>query len=193
MKPVPDPAAVVLLLVRTRRVSMELVLVVCAAAFFLFSFAQTENFNHGGTRHMSRYGLWLIPLTIPLFQRVADDWPKVARRWLPAFALVSSAWALATFHPGLRETYLRPTRIAELVWTRYPRLTQPLPEIFVERLRGRELSWNLPVATSGCEKVLVRGHGDGSSVWPDRCPPVTDASCWTQVRSRWPWETPRKS
>jgi hypothetical protein len=160
------------LLARTRRLSAELVLAVCAAALFLYSFAQTENFNHGGTRHMSRYGLWLVPLTIPLFQRVANDWPAIARRWLPAAALVSSVLTLVTFHPGLPETYLHPTRIAQFVWTRYPAWSDPLPEIFIERLRGADSFWAAAVATSGCEKVLMIGHEDGSGGWPEQCPPM---------------------
>ena len=108
---------------------------------FLFSFSQTINYNHGGTRHISRYVIWLIPLMIPLLRSVWDASSPSVRRWLPGVAIVSCIWSFFGFHPGLPEEYQRPTWLAEYLWTRHPSLSDPLPEIFAERLegRGREL------------------------------------------------------
>jgi hypothetical protein len=52
-----------------------------------------------------------------------------------------------------------------LIWTRWPALTNPIPEIFVERLWGAELGL-APAATSDCAKVLLIG-----GQWPVPCTP----------------------
>jgi hypothetical protein len=78
-------------------------------------------------------------------------------------------WA---FHPARAEAADQPTRLASFLWTRYPSIDNPLPEIFAERLRGLDENW-LPVATPGCEKVLLPGRGGRDSVWPMPCAPVS--------------------
>ena len=140
---------------------------------FLFSFSQTTNYNHGGTRHISRYVIWLIPLMIPLLRSVWDASSPSVRRWLPGVAIVSCIWSFFGFHPGLPEENKTPTWLAEYLWTRHPSLSDPLPEIFAERLEGRDGNWWVPVATRGCEKILLMSRPDVPGTWPLRCPPVS--------------------
>jgi hypothetical protein len=82
---------------------------------------------------------------------------------------VLGVWA---FHPARPEAVDRPTRLASFLWTRHPSFDNPLPEIFAERLRGLDENW-LPVATPGCEKVLLPGRGGRDSVWPMPCAPAS--------------------
>jgi hypothetical protein len=138
---------------------------------FLVSFAQTTNVNHGGTRDMSRYCLWLIPLAIP-WLRLEREARPVFRRAMGGLAAASALYCIASFHPALSERSTSPTWIASTLWTRFPSWTNPLPEIFVERLQGAEFPWWLPIATGGCEKVLMKGQGDSASMWPSSCAAV---------------------
>ncbi len=165
-------AAVVLIFRAPRRLAAPgMCAAVVSGAWLAFVAATATNVNHGGTPGMSRYATWFIPLAIPLFQDVDRLFPRL-RRWMiaPALAaIVLGAWA---FHPARAETPGRPTRLASFLWTRYPSLDNPLPEVFDERLRGLDENW-LPVATPGCEKVLLPGRGGRDSVWPMPCAPVT--------------------
>jgi hypothetical protein len=154
-----------------RLASPALTAAVASAAWLAFIAATATNVNHGGTPGLSRYATWFIPLAIPLFQE-ADR--VLGRRvaWMALPAMVSAALGVWTFHPARAEAADRPTRLASMLWTRYPSLDNPLPEIFAERLRGLDENW-LPVATPGCEKVLLPGRGGRDSVWPMPCAPVT--------------------
>ncbi len=142
-----------------------------SAAWLAFVAATATNVNHGGTPGLSRYATWFIPLAIPLFQ----EFDRVLGRrvvWMAAPAVFSTALGVWAFHPARPEAADRPTRLASYLWTRHPSLDNPLPEIFAERLRGLDENW-LPVATPGCEKVLLPGRGGRDSVWPMPCVPVT--------------------
>ena len=163
---------VVLLLLKASRsfLRAEVILSMAAAALFLASFAQTVNFNHGGTPGMSRYALWLIPLAIPLLQQIELHGTAFSRRFVPSAATISCVWCLFAFHPGLPEEYGKPSWLGSYLWTRWPSLNNPLPEVFAERLGGGDLSW-LPVATAGCEKVLLLGRGE-QGMWPAPCYPA---------------------
>lgn len=137
--------------------------------WLLFSFAQTLNINHGATPGMTRYALWLIPaLGVPLFGML-DRREMVSRRASRAFgalAVLSAAWSVFAFHPARPPAHLQPTWIAEVVWTQWPHLTNPVPEIFAERLRHSEPAHTV-AATKGCEKVLIT-----EGVWPSTCAPA---------------------
>ena len=153
---------------------------VAACAVFLVSFSQIPNVNHGGTPGISRYGLWLVPMTLSIFTLCdgAEHRPRLAG--VGAIALVSCVWCVLFFNPGIRGDILQPTRLAQILWTRFPSVDDPLPEVFVERLIGRgDESW-LPVATSHCEKVLLLGDGWPELSWPVPCVPASaPASCLT--------------
>jgi len=142
-----------------------------SAAWLAFVAATATNVNHGGTPGLSRYATWFIPLAIPLFQELER---LLARRtaWMALPAVASAVLGVWAFHPARAEAADRPTKLASFLWTRHPSFDNPLPEIFAERLRGLDENW-LPVATPGCEKVLLPGRGGRDSVWPMPCVPVT--------------------
>lgn len=143
-----------------------------AAALFLVSFAQTPNVNHGATVGPSRYALWLIPLTIPLWRHLDG---VLGRWWQPTLGVAAALSMIASigfFHPRFDDRYLRPSVFAETLWTRWPGAQNPLPEIFAERVVGHEGTAELPVATSGCEKVLISGRPGQLPSWPASCPTV---------------------
>jgi hypothetical protein len=143
----------------------EVWLALAGACTLLVSFAQTPNFNHGGTPGVSRYALWLIPLAVPILQRAAVAVSPSSQRWFVPLALASCFWCIVVFHPSRPERYKAPTRVASIIWERWPWLDNPLPEIFSERLSGGEPGL-LPVATPGCTKALLIG-----GQWPAPCYP----------------------
>ena len=151
----------------------------CAAAIFLESFAQTTNVNSGGTPGMSRYALWLIPLSLPFLRRFDRAPQPAALREATAWvAALSSVWSLATFHPRWPEDYGKITWVANWLWANYPWLDRPVPEVFIERLANGDVDWWLPATTPQCEKILLTGRGPGVPVWPIPCfPTPLPATC----------------
>ena len=141
-----------------------------SGAWLAFVAAMATNVNHGGTPGLSRYATWFLPLAIPLFQEIDH---VMGRRvaWMALPAVVSAALGVWAFHPARAEAADQPTPLASFLWTRHPSIDNPLPEIFAERLRGLDENW-LPVATPGCEKVLLPGRGGRDSVWPMPCAPA---------------------
>ena len=154
-----------------KRLRAPAILISLAALMMLLvGCSQIPNFNHGGTPGISRYGLWCIPLTLPIFAQCdVQRPPRIA--WLGAIALVSCLWSARFYGPRIPEDYNVPTLLAEVAWTRYPSFDNPLPEIFGERVTGRGDEIWLPAATARCEKVLLRGDGREPR-WPVPCPPT---------------------
>jgi hypothetical protein len=135
---------------------------------FIVMFTQTTDMNSGGTPGPSRFGLWLLPLTIPLLEAAP---PAAVLRALAAAALV---WSVMLFAPSRPENYLQPSRLGAAIWQRWPAADNPLPEIFAERVSGSQPAPQPPLATPACEKVLIIGRGSGSPTsWPGRCEPET--------------------
>lgn len=165
--------AAVILLVRRRRGALgeidTLIAAACAAGF-LFAFAQATNLHHGGTPSLSRYGVWLLPLAIPLLSgaRAIGAAPWNAFLW--SAATLSAMICAFAFHPAVPQNGREPTLAASVVWTRHPGWNNPLPEIFVETWLRTEQR-QAPVATPGCEKVLVIGRGDAGA-FPVPCFPA---------------------
>jgi hypothetical protein len=142
--------------------------VLAIGALFVLMFTQMLNINSGGTPGPSRYGLWLLPLAIPVFEAAP---PSAALRLLAAASVI---WCTIFFAPARPEHYLEPTRLANLLWHRWPAADNPLVEIFSERVSGSQPAPQPPLATAGCEKVLIIGRGSGSpTAWPGRCEPQT--------------------
>jgi hypothetical protein len=137
---------------------------------FLFSFAQATNIHHGGTPGMSRYGVWLIPLAIPLLARAHAIGASAWRAFLWGTAGVSAVICAFAFHPGVPQYSREPTILANFLWTKHPTWNNPLPELFAEILGGRE-DRSVPIATPNCEKVLLTGRSDGSA-FPVPCFPA---------------------
>lgn len=131
------------------------------AVLLLLSFTQTANVNSGGTPGPSRYGLWLIPFAVPLV-----GWISPSVGWLRILAASSAVWSAWVFAPSLPERYLEPSTLASYLWQQWPGADNPLAEVFAERVAGHEPAWP-PMASPGCEKVLVAGGG-----WPARCTSV---------------------
>ena len=154
-----------------RLASPGVVAAALSAAWLAFVAATATNVNHGGTPGLSRYATWFMPLAIPLFQELDR---LLTRRvaWMALPAVASAVLGVWAFHPARAEAADRPTNLASFLWTRHPSFDNPLPEIFAERLRGLDENW-LPVATPGCEKILLPGRGGRDSVWPMPCAPAT--------------------
>jgi hypothetical protein len=141
---------------------------ILTTGIFLVSFAQITNINNGGTPSISRYGLWLIPLAIPLLQEADTAFSQKLRLWLAPVAIASLVWCIFMFHPNLSENSLTPTRLASFLWTRYPSLNNPLADVFFERISHAEQAL-FPIATATCSKILLVG-----GLWPATCLPEGD-------------------
>jgi hypothetical protein len=95
--------------------------------------------------------------------------PAAALRILTAASVV---WCTIFFAPSRPENYLQPSRLAAMLWRGWPAVDNPLVEIFSERISGSQPAPEPPLATPGCEKVLIIGRGSGSpTAWPGRCEP----------------------
>ncbi len=144
---------------------------VAVAAIFLLSFSRTTNMHHGGTPSLSRYALWLIPLAVPLLFRLKRIEGRLWPRFLWCTAVVSALISVAAFRPSVPQNSREPTWLATFLWTKLPAWNNPLPEVFIEtELRVDDM--RVPVATSGCEKVLVGGGDAEGSAWPSPCYPA---------------------
>jgi hypothetical protein len=141
-----------------------------AAAVFLFSFSRTTNVHHGGTPSLSRYAIWLIPLAVPVLAVMHQSGGERWRRFLWAAAVTSAVGSILAFRPSLPQNSREPTALASFLWTRLPTWNNPLPEVFSETQLHLDDLW-VPVATSGCEKVLL-GGAVTDAVWPIPCYPA---------------------
>lgn len=124
-------------------------------AGFLFAFAQTTNVNSGGTVHISRYALWLLPLGLPFLAATAG-WlrPRLTALLPAAGALAVTAYAIA-FQPAQPELYLNQSPQATFVTTWLPELYRPVPEIFAERQRHQDGRLRGSAATADCHVLLL--------------------------------------
>ena len=118
---------------------------VAAGTVFLFSFTQTPNINSGGTYHLLRYDVWLLPLLLP-FIEPALRLLRQRQRWLPlARGVVTFAVYAIWFRPMQPETYLAQAPQSAWLLRWLPGVysgpiaaLRPVPEIFYERRTGRE-------------------------------------------------------
>ncbi len=149
----------------------DLAALATAIAALLVVFTLTSNVNHGCTRGMSRYALWLAPFAVPALVRLgaAGGRTRAAVAVLGGLSLVGT---IPEYLPRSVERYLEPTRLADWLWTHHPRLDSPLPEVFVERAWGSPPLGSVPAATPRCEKALVRGDGTEIGLWPLSCAPA---------------------
>jgi hypothetical protein len=152
--------------------SADVVIPLAAAAIFLFSFSRTTNMHHGGTPSLSRYAIWLIPLAVPLLSALRQSAGILWSRFLWGAAAISALISIFAFHPSVPQNSREPTWLATFLWTRLPAWDNPLPEVFIEtNLHVDEP--RVPVATSGCEKILIAGGDVERGVWPSPCYPAS--------------------
>lgn len=187
-------AALVVLCLKRRSTDWLLVAVAgVTLGWFLFSFAQTGNFNHGATASMTRYGMWMMPLSLLLFAEVerVTGWSSRAATLRPFVAVggmlllgASVAISVVGYHPKISDGMHRPTAVAAWVWNHHPTWDDPLPEIYWERNQPLYEGNALSVANRTCSKVLVvRGAwpsscgGTHPSI-PARCLPPKGSACY---------------
>lgn len=149
----------------------EMCVTVCASLVFLYSFARTSNVHHGATPSLTRYALWLIPMSMPLWIAARDAAGVRARPFIAAMAVVSAVVSVFAFHPRIADNSREPTWLAAWVWGRHPSWHNPLPEVFAETHLHRE-GTRVPAATPGCEKILLAGSAGADGVWPIPCMPA---------------------
>jgi hypothetical protein len=124
-------------------------------AWFLFVFSQTTNVNSGGTVHVSRYALWLLPLTLPLLAAATERLAVGMRAGVTAAVLVSVLVSFTAFHPDQPERYVEHSPQATWLIDRAPSLYRPLPEIFVERTLHVDGGPRLSAADPSCRLILI--------------------------------------
>ncbi len=156
---------------RLGRELLDLCAISLAVAVLLCVFTQPGNINHGGTRGMSRYALWLAPFALPALAVWAPAREKMARVGMSVLAALSLLSLFPEYLPSRPERYLEPTPLAEWLWTRHPELDHPLPEVFAERAWGYPPLGSVPASTPRCEKALVQGDGTALGRWPLACRP----------------------
>jgi hypothetical protein len=126
------------------------------AAWFLFVFAQTTNVNSGGTVFISRYALWLLPLTLPALsiptRSLQAHWPVVAL----AVGIGIFAIYLGYFHPDQPERYVEHSPQAMWLMAQFPTDFHQLPEIFVERSDHVDGGPRLSAASPNCQIIFLR-------------------------------------
>ncbi len=128
---------------------------VLTAAWFLFVFAETSNVNSGGTVHVSRYALWLIPLLLPMLEESAVWFQAKRPSLLPlGGALLFVAYA-AYFRPWLPERYVTPSPQSEALNGWFPGVYRQVPEVFYERHRGIDGATPDWAATASCTVMLL--------------------------------------
>ena len=152
-------------------VTPEIGVAAASACLFLVSAAQTSNTHHGATPSLTRYALWLLPLSVPVFVAVRNRAGMAARAALATLAVISSATSVVAFHPGVPQLGREPTTLATWLWTKQPTWQNPLPEVFSEIATGTE-GTIVPAATAGCEKVLLSSGATEDGVWPVPCYPA---------------------
>jgi hypothetical protein len=164
-------AAVVLVAWRTPRrlLAADMLAAAASALAFLVAGATNANLHNGGTPSISRYALWVVPLAVPALRAARDLGSASWERLLLGLACASAAVSALAFHPAVGQNAREPTWLAQYLWTQHPAAHQPLPELFIETQLGGDRHF-VPVATRGCEKVLVHGDVPG---WPIPCAPET--------------------
>jgi len=141
-------------------------------ATLLVVFTQPGNLNHGATRGMSRYALWLVAFAVPVLARLATRADARAKLALAALGALSVASLVPEYLPSRPVRYLEPTPLARWLWTRHPGLDHPLPEVFAERAWGYPPLGSVPASTPVCEKALLSGDGTAVGKWPLACAPA---------------------
>jgi hypothetical protein len=146
----------------TRRLKLAGACALAIGASFLFVFSQTTNVNSGGTVHVSRYALWLLPLLLPSL--------TVATRYLTtrvtAVALSGTVALfvayLSYFAPEQPERYVEHSPQANWVMAHAAWAYWPLPEVFVERTLHTDGGATQSAADPDCRIILLVANATDS-------------------------------
>jgi hypothetical protein len=162
----------------------------------LWSQSRSLNLNHGGTRFISRYALWYLYVFFVILWQLgrslqASD-RRAKRAWFAA-GVLAAAFALVEFWPSRPEEYLRPTPVSQWLYSRFPGVYDPMPEIFTERYR--RIEEHLPedvwaVSNPTGSKILIRwGRMQVVRYWPKldpipTCPALDPDLVYTEAQRR---------
>lgn len=136
----------------------------------LLAHGGTTNLNSGASVQVSRYGLWYVALFFPV---VAWAYKAVARRIVPRPAVYSVATLMVAsvianfiqYDPSKKADYSSSSWSSRFVYSRFPGLIRPHPEIFRERHSGRGELRPFPrpavVMGPGCRMLLLVRGGAG--------------------------------
>jgi hypothetical protein len=130
----------------------------------LVLWSQDPNMNHSGTPGVNRWTLLLLALVLPWLGIVYPVLKGVGRNIITGAIVVAAGWSAFAHLPFRPEQYLRPTRLAEIVWAGGWLDATPA-EVFAERWQQREQPF-VPMALDDCESVLVF-----ELQWPLQCVP----------------------
>ncbi len=152
----------ILTLKKQTHLTLRTGLFICVSVpVLLWGQSRTGNLNHGGTFSISRYALWYFYVFFLMAWQIGLYFSRrkiaVQRVFIWAVILLGFVGAVE-FWPNRPETYLRPTWASRLLYDRLPGLYDPMPEIFIERYRGKER--RLPdnvwaVSNASGNKILV--------------------------------------
>lgn len=130
----------------------------------------TINLNSGASVQVSRYSLWYVALFFPavvwLFRVVSGRLLSLPVKLLAVVTPVVLATVnVMQYHPMQDEDYLSPSWSSRLVYSRFPGLIDPNPEIFTEKHAGAGETSAVPppsvVLGPECRKLLLTGWGRG--------------------------------
>jgi hypothetical protein len=138
-----------------RHLALTALMAVMLGLWFLFVFAQTTNINSGGTVHVSRYALWLIPLMLPPIAAAGRFLAARAPGILLVAAITIIAAYFAYFQPDQPERYVEHSPQAAWLMSHAADAYRPLPEIFVERTLHIDGGPRASAADPSCRVVLV--------------------------------------
>lgn len=138
-----------------RRLALTALCAVVMGVWFLFVFTQTTNVNSGGTVHVSRYALWLIPLTLPGLAAASSFIDARVPGLLAVCGMALCAAYLSYFRPDQPERYVEHSPQAAWLMTHVPGAYRPLPEVFVERTLHIDGGPRVSAAEPACRLVLI--------------------------------------
>lgn len=132
-------------------------------SFVIFSYSQSKtlNINHGAIVSMSRYGLWYIAFFFPLIYFV---FLKFKTKKL-TFTLLGMATFLLVLinlyynNPKNLDGVVNQTLFAKTLYKYFPKIYEPEPEIFIEKIIKQEISYTSfepwAVSNDSSNKIIV--------------------------------------
>lgn len=124
--------------------------------------SSTTNLNSGATPGLARYGLWYLPLGLPLMLWIADRvrWRSAGGYVLGLLCAVLTVVSVVRYNPRQPEQYHTPTMLSYALQRNVPGWYNPPPEVFIKRYSGAgdHRAFQLVVGPD-CRKTLLLGQG----------------------------------